>query len=55
MLKVRSMLGCAAALAASMSATYAADKVPTFDVGKSCKGDVSAYRSTGNEQEIREG
>jgi len=55
MLKVRSMLGCATVLAATMSATYAADKVPTFDVGKSCKGDVSAYRSTGNEQEIRSG
>jgi hypothetical protein len=55
MLKIRSMLGCAAVLAATMSATFAADEVPTFDVGKSCKSDVSAYRSTSNEQEIRSG
>jgi len=53
MLKVRSILGCAAALAATMSATYAADQVPNFDVGKSCKTDVQAYQGTSGE--IREG
>ena len=53
MLKVRSMLGCATVLAATMSATYAADQVPNFDVGKSCKTDVQAYQNTGGE--IREG
>jgi hypothetical protein len=47
------MLGCAAALAASMSATYAADEVPNFDVGKSCKTDVQAYKNTSGE--IRQG
>jgi hypothetical protein len=47
------MLGCAAVLAATMSVTYAANQVPNFDVGKSCKTDVQAYQNKGGE--IREG